>query len=234
MFQIDYKDIFHPHSPCYKPKLSNENAYNLLGRDAQFKYIKARSLRSFSYKYVFFRDKEALQTLNFFANKMGKLKDFWIFDYYSTFKIIKLQDNAAYVANSHDISKALVAGHRYFILSSKKLPDIKEDLSRTILGYQTGIKYNRDFFNTITAFKLLSVKRTELAEILVFDKDLKEYYNDEIANNIKVFKDQAQQKELNYLCELVPVRFDSDSLTFTQKSPVRYELSLNFKEIIKE
>lgn len=234
MFQIDYKDIFHPHTPCYKPKLSHENAYNLLGRDAQFKYIKGPSLRVFSYKYVFFRDKEALQTLNFFANKMGKFKDFWIFDYYSTFKIIKLQDNAAYIANSHDISKALFAGHRYFILSSKKLPDIKEDLSRTILGYQTGIKYNRDFFNTISVFKLLSVKRTELAEILVFDKDLKEYYNDEIANKIKVYKDRAQPKELNYLCELVPVRFDSDSLTFTQKSPVRYELSLNFKEIIKE
>ena len=232
MFQIHYKDIFHPHSPCYKPKLSNENAYNLLGRDAQFKYIKARSLRSFSYKYVFFRDKEALGALNFFANKMGKLKDYWIFDYYSTFKIIKLQDNAAYIANSHDISKALVAGHRYFILSSKKLPDIKEDLSKTIL---TSEHYSpRVHFNTISAFKLLSVKRTELAEILVFDKDLKEYYNDEIANKIKVYKDHAQPKELNYLCELVPVRFDSDSLTFTQKSPVRYELSLNFKEIIKE
>ena len=78
MFQIDYKDIFHPHSPCYKPKLSNENAYNLLGRDAQFKYVKGRSLRTFSYKYVFFRDKEVLGALNFFANKMGKLKDFWI------------------------------------------------------------------------------------------------------------------------------------------------------------
>ena len=81
MFQIDYKDIFHPHSPCYKPKLSNENAYNLLGRDAQFKYIKGPSLRVFSYKYVFFSSKEALGALNFFANKMGKFKDFWIFDY---------------------------------------------------------------------------------------------------------------------------------------------------------
>ena len=232
MFQIDYKDIFHPHTPCYKPKLSHENAYNLLGRDAQFKYVKARSLRSFSYKYVFFSSKEALGALNFFANKMGKFKDFWIFDYYSTFKIIKLQDNAAYIANSHDISKALVAGHRYFILSSKKLPDIKEDLSKTTL---TSEHYSpRVHFNTITAFKLLSVKRTELAEILVFDKDLKEYYNDEIAYIIKTNKDSAYPKELNYLCELVPVRFDSDSLTFTQKSPVRYELSLNFKEIIKE
>ena len=232
MFQIDYKDIFHPHTPCYKPKLSHENAYNLLGRDAQFKYVKARSLRSFSYKYVFFSSKEALGALNFFASKMGKLKDFWIFDYYSTFKIIKLQDNAAYIANSHDISKALVAGHRYFILSSKKLPDIKEDLSKTTL---TSEHYSpRVHFNTITAFKLLSVKRTELAEILVFDKDLKEYYNDEIAYIIKTNKDSAYPKELNYLCELVPVRFDSDSLTFTQKSPVRYELSLNFKEIIKE
>ena len=63
---------------------------------------------------------------------------------------------------------------------------------------------------------------------------LKEYYNDEIAYIIKTNKDSAYPKELNYLCELVPVRFDSDSLTFTQKSPVRYELSLNFKEIIKE
>lgn len=231
MFQIDYKDIFHPHTPCYKPKLSHENTYNLLGRDAQFKYIKQPSLRVFSYKYVFFRDKEALQTLNFFANKMGKFKDFWIFDYYSTFKIIKLQDNAAYIANSHDIQKGLFTGHRYFILSSKKLADPKEDLSSTTL---TNTYYRRVYFNTISVFKLLSVKSAELAEILVFDKDLKEYYNDEIANNIKVHKDQAQPKELNYLCELVPVRFDSDSLTFTQKSPVRYELSLNFKEIIKE
>lgn len=234
MFQIDYKDIFHPHTPCYKPKLSHENAYNLLGRDAQFKYIKGPSLRSFSYKYVFFRDKEVLGALNFFANKMGKLKDFWIFDYYSTFKIIKLQDNAAYIANSHDISKGLFAGHRYFILSSKKLPDIKEDLAKTTLGYKTRAKYNRDYFNTISAFKLLSVKSAELAEILVFDKPLKEYYNDEIAYIIKTNNDSAYPKELNYLCELVPVRFDSDSLTFTQKSPVRYELSLNFKEIIKE
>ena len=233
MFQIDYKDIFHPHSPCYKPKLSNENAYNLLGRDAQFKYVKARSLRSFSYKYVFFSGAEVLETLNFFANKMGKFKDFWIFDYYSTFKIIKLQDNAAYIANSHDISKALVAGHRYFILSSKKLPDIKEDLSKTTL---TSEHYSpRVHFNTITAFKLLSVKRTELAEILVFDKDLKEYYSDDINSRFKSYQRyHAEPKELNYLCELVPVRFDSDSLTFTQKSPVRYELSLNFKEIIKE
>lgn len=232
MFQIDYKDIFHPHTPCYKPKLSHENAYNLLGRDAQFKYIKGPSLRAFSYKYVFFSGQEALGALNFFANKMGKFKDFWIFDYYSTFKIIKLQDNAAYIANSHDISKALVAGHRYFILSSKKLADPKEDLSKTTLT--RGHYSPQVYFNTITAFKLLSVKSAELAEILVFDKDLKEYYNDEIANKIKVHKDQAQPKELNYLCELVPVRFDSDSLTFTQKSPVRYELSLNFKEIIKE
>ena len=231
MFQIDYKDIFHPHTPCYKPKLSHENAYNLLGRDAQFKYIKARSLRSFSYKYVFFSGAEVLGALNFFANKMGKLKDFWIFDYYSTFKIIKLQDNAAYIANSHDISKGLFAGHRYFILSSKKLPDIKEDLSKTTLTsehYRTLVH-----FNTITAFKLLSVKRTELAEILVFDEHLKEYYSDDINYRLKNSY-QAQPKEQNYLCELVPVRFDSDSLTFTQKSPVRYELSLNFKEIIKE
>ena len=234
MFQIDYKDIFHPHSPCYKPKLSNENPYNLLGRDAQFKYIKGPSLRVFSYKYVFFRQKEVLGALNFFANKMGKFKDFWIFDYYSTFKIIKLQDNGAYIANSHDISKALVAGHRYFILSSKKLADPKEDLSKTTLGYKTRAKYNRDYFNTISVFKLLSVKQTELAEILVFDEPLKEYYNDEIAYTIKTNNDSAYPKELNYLCELVPVRFDSDSLTFTQKSPVRYELSLNFKEIIKE
>ena len=228
MFQIDYKDIFHPHSPCYKPKLSNENAYNLLGRDAQFKYIKARSLRSFSYKYVFFRDKEVLGALNFFASKMGKLKDFWIFDYYSTFKIIKLQDNAAYVINSHDIQKALLAGDKYFVLSSKKLPDIKEDLAKTIL---INDYYN---FNPISVFKLLSVKRTELADILVFDEHLKEYYTDKINKQIKNFNHQPQPKELNYLCELVPVRFDSDSLTFTQKSPVRYELSLNFKEIIKE
>ena len=234
MFQIDYKDIFHPHSPCYKHKLSNENPYNLLGRDAQFKYIKGPSLRVFSYKYVFFRQKEVLGALNFFANKMGKFKDFWIFDYYSTFKIIKLQDNGAYIANSHDISKALVAGHRYFILSSKKLADPKEDLSKTTLGYKTRAKYNRDYFNTISVFKLLSVKQTELAEILVFDEPLKEYYNDEIAYTIKTNNDSAYPKELNYLCELVPVRFDSDSLTFTQKSPVRYELSLNFKEIIKE
>ena len=107
-------------------------------------------------------------------------------------------------------------------------------MSRTTLGYKTRAKYNRDYSNTISVFKLLSVKRTELAEILVFDKDLKEYYNDEIAYIIKTNKDSAYPKELNYLCELVPVRFDSDSLTFTQKSPVRYELSLNFKEIIKE
>ena len=233
MFQIDYKDIFHPHSPCYKPKLSHENAYNLLGRDAQFKYIKARSLRTFSYKYVFFRDKEALQTLNFFASKMGKLKDFWIFDYYSTFKIIKLQDNAAYVANSHDISKALLAGDKYFVLSSKKQPDPKDDLAKTILAYQNSQNYYLEF-NPISVFKLLSAKRTELADILVFDEHLKEYYTDKINREIKNYNYQPQPKELNYLCELVPVRFDSDSLTFTQKSPVRYELSLNFKEIIKE
>ena len=233
MFQIDYKDIFHPHSPCYKPKLSNENAYNLLGRDAQFKYIKARSLRSFSYKYVFFRDKEALQTLNFFANKMGKLKDFWIFDYYSTFKIIKLQDNAAYIANSHDIQKALLGQDKYFVLSSKKQPDPKDDLAKTMLAYQNSQNYYWEF-NPISVFKLLSAKRTELAEILVFDEHLKEYYTDKINKQIKNFNHHAQPKELNYLCELVPVRFDSDSLTFTQKSPVRYELSLNFKEIIKE
>ena len=230
MFQIDYKDIFHPHTPCYKPKLSHENAYNLLGRDAQFKYIKGPSLRVFSYKYVFFRQKEVLGALNFFANKMGKFKDFWIFDYYSTFKIIKLQDNAAYIANSHDISKALFTGDKYFVLSSKTQPDPKDDLSKSIFGY----KYRREYFNTISVFKLLSVKRTELAEILVFDKDLKEYYSDDINSRFKSDQRYAQPKELNYLCELVPVRFDSDSLTFTQKSPVRYELSLNFKEIIKE
>ena len=228
MFQIHYKDIFHPHSPCYKPKLSHENTYNLLGRDAQFKYIKQPSLRSFSYKYVFFRDKEVLETLNFFANKMGKFKDFWIFDYYSTFKIIKLQDNAAYVINSHDIQKALLAGDKYFVLSSKKQPDLKDDLAKTIL---INDYYN---FNPISVFKLLSVKRTELADILVFDEHLKEYYTDKINKQIKNFNHQPQPKELNYLCELVPVRFDSDSLTFTQKSPVRYELSLNFNEIIKE
>ena len=233
MFQIDYKDIFHPHTPCYKPKLSHENAYNLLGRDAQFKYIKARSLRSFSYKYVFFRDKEVLGALNFFANKMGKLKDFWIFDYYSTFKIIKLQDNAAYVINSHDIQKALLAGAKYFVLSSKKQPDPKDDLAKTMLAYQNSQNYYWEF-NPISVFKLLSVKRTELAEILVFDKDLKEYYSDEIKWNMEYYDLEPEPKELNYLCELVPVRFDSDSLTFTQKSPVRYELSLNFKEIIKE
>ena len=227
MFQIHYKDIFHPHSPCYKPKLSNENAYNLLGRDAQFKYVKARSLRSFSYKYVFFSSKEALGALNFFASKMGKLKDFWIFDYYSTFKIIKLQDNAAYVINSHDIQKALLAGDKYFVLSSKKQPDPKDDLAKTMLAYQNSQNYYWEF-NPISVFKLLSVKRTELADILVFDEHLKEYYTD------KINKQKPQPKELNYLCELVPVRFDSDSLTFTQKSPVRYELSLNFKEIIKE
>ena len=232
MFQIDYKDIFHPHSPCYKPKLSNENPYNLLGRDAQFKYIKARSLRSFSYKYVFFREREVLGALNFFANKMGKLKDFWIFDYYSTFKIIKLQDNAAYVANSHDIQKALLAGDKYFVLSSKTQPDPKDDLSKTIL---TSEHYRPQvYFNTISVFKLLSAKRTELADILVFDEHLKEYYSDDIKYNMRYYSLEAQPKELNYLCELVPVRFDSDSLTFTQKSPVRYELSLNFKEIIKE
>ena len=233
MFQIDYKDIFHPHTPCYKPKLSHENAYNLLGRDAQFKYIKARSLRRFSYKYVFFRDKEVLGALNFFANKMGKLKDFWIFDYYSTFKIIKLQDNAAYVINSHDIQKALLAGDKYFVLSSKKQPDPKDDLAKTMLAYQNSQNYYWEF-NPISVFKLLSVKRTELADILVFDEHLKEYYTDKINKQIKNFNHQPQPKELNYLCELVPVRFDSDSLTFTQKSPVRYELSLNFKEIIKE
>lgn len=232
MFQIDYKDIFHPHTPCYKSKLSHENAYNLLGRDAQFKYIKGPSLRRFTYKYVFFRDKEVLETLNFFASKMGKFKDFWIFDYYSTFKIIKLQDSNAYIANSHDIQKALFAGHRYFILSSKTQPDPKEHLSKTTL---TSGRYRPQvYFNTISVFKLLSVKRTELAEILVFDKDLKEYYSDEIKWNMEYYDLEAQPKELNYLCELVPVRFDSDSLTFTQKSPVRYELSLNFKEIIKE
>lgn len=235
MFQIDYKDIFHPHTPCYKPKLSHENAYNLLGRDAQFKYIKGPSLRVFSYKYVFFSGTEVLGALNFFANKMGKFKDFWIFDYYSTFKIIKLQDNAAYIANSHDISKALVAGHRYFILSSKKLADPKEDLAKTMLARQNSQNYYWQYFNTITAFKLLSVKETELADILVFDEHLKEYYNDEINSRFKSYQRyHAQPKKLNYLCELVPVRFDSDSLTFTQKSPVRYELSLNFKEIIKE
>ena len=150
MFQIHYKDIFHPHSPCYKPKLSNENAYNLLGRDAQFKYVKARSLRSFSYKYVFFRDKEALGALNFFANKMGKLKDFWIFDYYSTFKIIKLQDNAAYVINSHDIQKALLAGDKYFVLSSKTQPDPKDDLAKTMLAYQNS--QNLQIFLLIVSF----------------------------------------------------------------------------------
>ena len=232
MFQIDYKDIFHPHSPCYKPKLSNENPYNLLGRDAQFKYIKARSLRSFSYKYVFFGSKEVLGALNFFASKMGKLKDFWIFDYYSTFKIIKLQDNAAYVINSHDIQKALF-GDKYFVLSSKKQPDPKDDLAKTMLAYQNSQNYYLEF-NPISVFKLLSVKSAELADILVFDKDLKEYYSDDIKWNMEYYDLEAQPKELNYLCELVPVRFDSDSLTFTQKSPVRYELSLNFKEIIKE
>ena len=103
-----------------------------------------------------------------------------------------------------------------------------------MLAYQNGKNYYWQYFNTISAFKLLSVKRTELAEILVFDKDLKEYYNNEIGRKIKFYNYGPQPKELNYLCELVPVRFDSDSLTFTQKSPVRYELSLNFKEIIKE
>ena len=218
MFQIHYKDIFHPHSPCYKPKLSNENAYNLLGRDAQFKYVKARSLRSFSYKYVFFSSKEALGALNFFASKMGKLKDFWIFDYYSTFKIIKLQDNAAYVINSHDIQKALFAGDKYFVLSSKTQPDPKDDLAKTMLAYQNSQNYYWEF-NPISVFKLLSVKRTELADILVFDEHLKEYYSDEIKWNMEYYDLEAQPKELNYLCELVPVRFDSDSLTFTQKSP---------------
>ena len=235
MFQIHYKDIFHPHSPCYKPKLSNENAYNLLGRDAQFKYIKGPSLRVFSYKYVFFRDKEVLGALNFFASKMGKLKDFWIFDYYSTFKTIKLQDNAAYVINSHDIQKALLAGDKYFVLSSKTQPDPKEHLSKSIFAYKYDKQYKREYFNTISVFKLLSVKSAELADILVFDKDLKEYYSDDINSRFKSYQRyHAEPKELNYLCELVPVRFDSDSLTFTQKSPVRYELSLNFKEIIKE
>ena len=227
MFQIDYKDIFHPHTPCYKPKLSHENAYNLLGRDAQFKYIKGPSLRRFSYKYVFFRDKEVLETLNFFADKMGKLKDFWIFDYHSSFKLIKVQDSNAYVANSHDISKALFTGDKYFVLSSKTQPDPKDDLSKSIFAYK----------NAISVFKLLSVKSAGIADILVFDKDLKEYYkyySDEIKWNMEYYDLEAEVKELNYLCELVPVRFDSDSLTFTQKSPVRYELSLNFKEIIKE
>ena len=234
MFQIDYKDIFHPHTPCYKPKLSHENAYNLLGRDAQFKYIKGHSLRRFSYKYVFFSSKEALGALNFFANKMGKLKDFWIFDYHSSFKLIKVQDSNAYVANSHDISKALFTGDKYFVLSSKTQPDPKEHLSKSIFAYKYDKQYKREYFNAISVFKLLSVKRTELADILVFDKDLKEYYSDEIKWNMEYYDLEAQPKELNYLCELVPVRFDSDSLTFTQKSPVRYELSLNFKEIIKE
>lgn len=234
MFQIDYKDIFHPHTPCYKPKLSHENAYNLLGRDAQFKYIKQPSLRRFSYKYVFFRDKEVLQTLNFFANKMGKLKDFWLFDYHSSFKLIKVQDNSAYIANSHDIQKALFGQDKYFVLSSKTQPDPKEHLSKSIFAYKYDKQYKREYFNTISVFKLLSVKRTELAEILVFDKPLKEYYSDEIKWNMEYYDLEAQAKEQNYLCELVPVRFDSDSLTFTQKSPVRYELSLNFKEIIKE
>lgn len=234
MFQIDYKDIFHPHTPCYKPKLSHENAYNLLGRDAQFKYIKQPSLRTFSYKYVFFRDKEVLQTLNFFANKMGKLKDFWLFDYHSSFKLIKVQDNSAYIANSHDIQKALFGQDKYFVLSSKTQPDPKEHLSKSIFAYKYDKQYKRGYFNTISVFKLLSVKRTELAEILVFDKPLKEYYSDEIKWNMEYYDLEAQAKEQNYLCELVPVRFDSDSLTFTQKSPVRYEISLNFKEIIKE
>lgn len=236
MFQIDYKDIFHPHTPCYKPKLSNENAYNLLGRDAQFKYVKGRSLRTFSYKYVFFSSKEVLGALNFFASKMGKLKDFWLFDYHSTFKIIKLKDNSVYVANSHDISKGLFGQDKYFVLSSKKQPDPKEDLSKIVLRYKSSKGYFGTRFNTISIFKLLSVKSAGIAEILVFDKDLKEYYTD--ANWIKYDMQyhglEAEPKELNYLCELVPVRFDSDSLTFTQKSPVRYELSLNFKEIIKE
>lgn len=231
MFQISYKDIFHPHQPCSKPKLSHENAYNLLGRDAQFKYIKQRSFRTFSYKYVFFSGKEVLQTLNFFASKMGKLKDFWLFDYYSSFKIIKVQDNSAFVANSHDISKGLFTGDKYFVLSSKKQPNPKDDLSKTILARQD---YSVEYFNTISAFKLLSVKSASIAEILVFDKDLKEYYSDEINSDMQYYNYQAQPKELNYLCELVPVRFDSDSLTVTQKSPLYYEISLNFKEIIKE
>ena len=234
MFQIDYKDIFHPHTPCYKPKLSHENAYNLLGRDAKFKYIKQPSLRTFSYKYVFFSGAEVLEALNFFASKMGKLKDFWIFDYHSSFKLIKVQDSNAYVANSHDISKALFAGDKYFVLSSKTQPDPKEHLSKSIFAYKYDKQYKREYFNTISVFKLLSVKSAELADILVFDEHLKEYYSDEIKWNMEYYDLEAQPKELNYLCELVPVRFDSDSLTFTQKSPVRYELSLNFKEIIKE
>lgn len=234
MFQIDYKNIFHPHTPCYKPKLSHENAYNLLGRDAQFKYVKARSLRRFSYKYVFFSGAEVLETLNFFANKMGKFKDFWIFDYHSSFKLIKLQDNRAYVANTHDIQKALFAGDKYFVLSSKTQPDPKEHLAKSVFAYKYDKQYKREYFNTISVFKLLSVKGADTHEILVFDKPLKEYYSDDIKYNMRYYSLEAQPKELNYLCELVPVRFDSDSLTFTQKSPVRYELSLNFKEIIKE
>lgn len=232
MFQIDYKDIFHPHTPCYKPKLSHENAYNLLGRDAQFKYIKGRSLRTFSYKYVFFSGAEVLGALNFFANKMGKLKDFWLFDYYSTFKIIKLQGINAYIANSHDIQKALFTGDKYFVLSSKTQPDPKDDLSKTTLT--NGHYSARVYFNTISVFKLLSVKGADIHEILVFDEPLKEYYSDDIKYDMRYYDLEGEPKVLNYLCELVPVRFDSDSLTFTQKSPVRYEISLNFKEIIKE
>lgn len=234
MFQISYKDIFHPHTPCYKPKKSCENAYNLLGRDAGFKYIKGRSLRTFSYKYVFFSGGEVLGALNFFANKMGKLKDFWLFDYYSTFKIIKLQGINAYIANSHDIQKALFTGDKYFVLSSKTQPDPKDDLSKSIFAYKYDKQYKREYFNTISVFKLLSVKGADIHEILVFDEPLKEYYSDDIKYDMRYYDLEAQPKVLNYLCELVPVRFDSDSLTFTQKSPVRYELSLNFKEIIKE
>ena len=236
MFQIDYKDIFHPHSPCYKPKLSNENAYNLLGRDAQFKYVKGRSLRTFSYKYVFFRGGEVLGALNFFASKMGKLKDFWLFDYHSTFKIIKLKDNSVYVANSHDIQKGLFGQDKYFVLSSKKQPDPKEDLSKFMVKNTDGGNIYEKYI-PIDVLKLLSVKSAGIAEILVFDRDLKEYYQGGVTRGTGYWWDSYQilpTKELNYLCELVPVRFDSDSLTFTQKSPVRYELSLNFKEIIKE
>ena len=169
----------------YKPKLSHENAYNLLGRDAQFKYIKARSLRRFSYKYVFFRDKEVLQTLNFFASKMGKFKDFWLFDYHSSFKLIKVQDNSAYIANSHDIQKALFGQDKYFVLSTKTQPDPKEDLAKTILAYEYNQSYKIQYFNTISVFKLLSVKGADTHEILVFDKDLKEHYSDDIKYNMR-------------------------------------------------
>ena len=119
--------------------------------------------------------------------------------------------------------------YKYEISINHKLTTLKEasypncDLFLFCVG-----GYTWAYTGSKSVFKLLSVKSAGIADILVFDKDLKEYYS------MEYYDLEAEVKELNYLCELVPVRFDSDSLTFTQKSPVRYEISLNFKEIIKE